>query len=78
MKGLTNRQQEVLEFIKLYIVSHKYPPTIREVAEHFKISVKGSYDHIKALEKKKYIKCKLFWMMRTVMAELYKFLYWEM
>ncbi len=57
MKGLTNRQQEVLEFIKLYIVSHKYPPTIREVAEHFKISVKGSYDHIKALEKKKYIKC---------------------
>jgi len=57
MKGLTNRQQEVLEFIKSYIVSHKYPPTIREVAEHFKISVKGSYDHIKALEKKKYIKC---------------------
>jgi repressor LexA len=57
MKGLTNRQHEVLEFIKSYIVSHKYPPTIREVAEFFKISVKGSYDHIKALEKKKYIKC---------------------
>jgi repressor LexA len=57
MKGLTKRQHDVLEFIKSYIASHKFPPTIREVAEHFKISVKGSYDHIKALEKKKYIKC---------------------
>jgi repressor LexA len=57
MKGLTKRQYEVLDFIKSYIGLHKYPPTIREVAEHFKISVKGSYDHIKALEKKKYIKC---------------------
>ncbi len=57
MKGLTKRQHDVLEFIKSYITSHKFPPTIREVAEYFKISVKGSYDHIKALEKKKYIKC---------------------
>jgi len=57
MKGLTKRQQAVLKFIKSYIASHKFPPTIREVAEHFDISVKGSYDHIKALEKKKYIKC---------------------
>ncbi len=57
MKGLTKRQQDVLKFIKSYIASHKFPPTIREVAEHFDISVKGSYDHIKALEKKKYIKC---------------------
>ncbi|RPJ07890.1 MAG: transcriptional repressor LexA [Spirochaetaceae bacterium] len=57
MKGLTKRQRDVLDFIRQFIGSNKYPPTIREVAEKFKISVKGSYDHIKALEKKQYIKC---------------------
>jgi repressor LexA len=57
MKGLTAKQKEVLEFIKEFIDANKYPPTIREVADKFKISVKGSYDHIKALEKKKYLKC---------------------
>jgi repressor LexA len=59
MKGLTKRQQEILDFIKLYLQKHQYPPTIREIAERFQISVKGSYDHIKALEKKQVIKCDL-------------------
>lgn len=59
MKKLTARQNEVFNFIKSYIVTHSYPPTIREVGDQFKISVKGSYDHIKALEKKGYIKCNL-------------------
>ncbi len=57
MKKLTKRQKEVLEFIKFYTKEHKFPPTIREIGEHFGISVRGSYDHIKALEKKGYIKC---------------------
>jgi repressor LexA len=57
MKGLTAKQKDVLDFIKDFIDTNKYPPTIREVAEKFKISVKGSYDHIKALEKKKFLKC---------------------
>jgi len=52
MKTLTKRQQEVLDFIASYIDAHAYPPTIREIAEHFEISVKGAYDHVKALEKK--------------------------
>jgi repressor LexA len=59
MKGLTTKQKAVLDFIKEYIEKNKYPPTIREAAEKFKISVKGSYDHIKALEKKKYLKCRM-------------------
>jgi repressor LexA len=52
MKELTQRQGEVLTFISDYIKSHYYPPTIREVAEHFFISVKGAYDHVSALKKK--------------------------
>jgi len=59
MKSLTNRQREILEFIKGFIKEHKYPPTIREIAGNFAISVKGAYDHVKALEKKEQIKCDL-------------------
>jgi repressor LexA len=57
MKGLTKRQQEVLRFIKNYINEHQFPPTIREISQNFGISVRGAYDHIKALEKKSVIKC---------------------
>ena len=57
MKNLTKRQQEILDFIKSFISSHKYPPTIREIASNFAISVKGAYDHVKALEKKQQIHC---------------------
>jgi repressor LexA len=52
MKNLTDRQKEVLEFISAYVGKRSYPPTIREIAERFSISVKGAYDHVKALEKK--------------------------
>ncbi len=59
MKGLTVRQKEVLEYIKTYIRTYKYPPTVREVADHLRVSVKGAYDHLKALQKKQAIKCNL-------------------
>jgi repressor LexA len=52
MKEPTQRQREVLNFITTYIRSHSYPPTIREVAEFFSISVKGAYDHVSALRRK--------------------------
>jgi repressor LexA len=57
MKGLTARQEETLNYIRKFIDEHSYPPTIRELASSFNISVKGAYDHIKALEKKGRIKC---------------------
>jgi repressor LexA len=52
MKELTERQREVLSFITSYVSKHAYPPTIREIADHFSISVKGAYDHLSALKKK--------------------------
>lgn len=57
MKPLTRRQEEVLGFIREFIAGNKYPPTIREISDHFTISVKGAYDHVKALEKKEHIRC---------------------
>ena len=57
MKGLTARQQEVFDFIRSFIRTKRYPPTIREIAVNFGFSVKGSYDHVKALQKKGFIRC---------------------
>jgi repressor LexA len=57
MKGLTDRQREVFDFIRSFIRTKRYPPTIREIADHFGFSVKGSYDHVKALQKKGFIRC---------------------
>ncbi|MDR2103553.1 MAG: transcriptional repressor LexA [Treponema sp.] len=56
MKELTQRQRAVLSFIAEYTNHHTYPPTIREIAEHFSISVKGAHDHITAIKKKGYLK----------------------
>jgi repressor LexA len=56
MKELTERQREVLSFISAFAKSHTYPPTIREIADHFSISVKGAYDHLNALKKKGYLR----------------------
>ena len=56
MKEATERQREVLDFIAGYIRAHAYPPTIREVADYFSISVKGAHDHLAALKKKGFLK----------------------
>ncbi|MDR2181389.1 MAG: transcriptional repressor LexA [Treponema sp.] len=52
MKELTARQKEVLAFIADFIRAYSYPPTVREVADNFDISVKGAYDHLAALKRK--------------------------
>jgi len=56
MKELTARQKEVLSYIADYLKKHSYPPTIREIADNFGISVKGAHDHITALRKKGHLK----------------------
>ena len=56
MKELTDRQKEVLSFITDNINKHSYPPTIREIADYFSISVKGAHDHVTALKRKNCIK----------------------
>ena len=56
MKELTGRQKEILSFIADYLKKHSYPPTIREIAEHYSISAKGAYDHVTALKNKGFIK----------------------
>lgn len=53
---LTDRQEKILTFIKKSIIDQGYPPTIREIGEHFGIrSTNGVNDHLKALERKGYL-----------------------
>jgi repressor LexA len=56
MKKLTDRQAEVLQFIAKFIDEHAYAPTIRQIAEHFGLSVKAAYDHVSALKRKEKIR----------------------
>lgn len=54
---LTRRQQQVLDFISASITERGYPPTLREIGEHFGIkSTNGVNDHLKALEKKGHLR----------------------
>jgi repressor LexA len=53
---LTERQQEILDFIVADIQRKGYPPTLREISHRFDISsTQGVRRHIDALEKKGYI-----------------------
>ncbi len=55
MRQITARQQEVLDFISNFTKDNTYPPTIREIGEHFGISLRAVQDHIIALQKKGYL-----------------------
>src|SRR5437867_1840346 len=56
MERLTWRQEEILEFIRVTIATRGRPPTVREIAGHFKIrSPNGAHRHLRALERKGYI-----------------------
>lgn len=54
---LTDRQQQILDFITQSINGRGFPPTLREIGEHFGIrSTNGVNDHLKALEKKGHLR----------------------
>ena len=57
MTELTKRQDEVLKYIKEYIVSHGYPPTVREIGKDLGVSSPATiHTHLNNLEKKGFIK----------------------
>lgn len=54
-RPLTKKQQHVLEFIRKYSEQHGHSPTLREIADSYKVNVTAIVDHIKALKKKGYV-----------------------
>ena len=56
MQGLTERQQQVLHYIRQSIHERGYPPTLREIGAYMGIrSTNGVNDHLRALERKGYL-----------------------
>ncbi len=55
MRQITDRQKEVLSFISDFTEKNVYPPTVREISEHFNVSLRAVQDHIAALQKKGYL-----------------------
>ena len=53
---LTTRQSEIFNFVRGFIQERGYPPSIREIGEHFNIYPRAAFDHLKALERKGYLK----------------------
>jgi repressor LexA len=53
---LTTRQKEIFDFVRSFIKERGYPPSVREIGEHFNIYPRAAFDHLKALEKKGYLK----------------------
>lgn len=57
MDDLTKKQSEVLKFVKEFMVSHGYPPTVREIGEALGLSSPATtHSHLKGLEEKGYIR----------------------
>lgn len=57
MNNLTKRQNEILTFVKEYIVSHGYPPTVREIGKYLGVSSPATiHTHLNKLVEKGFIK----------------------
>ncbi len=57
MEGLIKRQNEILTYIKEYIVSHGFPPTVREIGKALDVSSPATiHAHLANLQRKGVIK----------------------
>ena len=57
MEELTRRQEDILQYIKEYIVSHGYPPTVREIGKDLGVSSPATiHTHLSKLEEKGFIR----------------------
>ena len=52
---LTERQRQILRFIADYKARHGAPPTLREIAQHLKIYLRGVQYHLDRLERAGYL-----------------------
>jgi repressor LexA len=52
MQELTDKQKKIVEFLKFYQEEHGYPPTMREIGEHFGFTWPAARGHLAAIAKK--------------------------
>ena len=56
METLTERQRQILDFITDFLSGSGFAPTVREIAGHFKISIRPVQKHIEALVRKGHLR----------------------
>ena len=57
MTSLTKRQEDVLDYVKSYIASHGYPPTVREIGKALGVNSPATIQaHLEGLEEKGFIR----------------------
>lgn len=56
MKELTTKQKHILDFLIEHTKNHGYPPTVREIGNHFRFLWAAARAHLKAIERKGFIK----------------------
>lgn len=52
MKGLTEKQRNILDFIEEFMDTNAMAPTVYEIAEHFRIKTSTVFAHVRALQRK--------------------------
>ena len=57
-KKLTKKQKKILEFISKFVEDNSYPPTLKEIAAKFKLTIGTIQDHVFALQRKGYLEKK--------------------
>ena len=60
MRKVTDKQQQVLDFIKAYIGENDHAPSRREIAEAFGVEANAAQGHIQALATKGFLKLEAF------------------
>lgn len=55
MKGLTEKQRNILNFIEDFMEVNVMAPTVYEIAEHFNIKTSTVFAHLRSLQKKNYM-----------------------
>jgi len=57
LESLTKRQEEILNYLKEFMVSHGYPPTVREIGKDLGLSSPATiHTHLNNLAKKGFIR----------------------
>ncbi len=57
-KKLTKKQKKILEFISKFVEENSYPPTLKEIAAKFKLTIGTIQDHVFAIQRKGYLEKK--------------------
>ncbi len=55
MRGLTDKQRDILDFIEDFTLTEGMAPTVYEIAEHYDIKTSTVFAHLKSLQKKGFL-----------------------